>query len=185
MATKSEHILTSAFETFTRFGVQKTTMGDIAKAAGVARQTLYNAYSNKDALLEAVVRAATEASRVEITSRWERAESFDDVLKTFCIQGALSWHDQIHASPHADEFMEHAIVRNKAAYLESFDQWREDLARQIQRFYPDIATGRLESLSDFIFSSIANCKHDAQDRTMLITRLDLHRTAILALLASA
>lgn len=41
---------------FIRYGVKRKGMSDIAQEAGVARQTLYNAFLNKDAVLSATIR---------------------------------------------------------------------------------------------------------------------------------
>ena len=44
-------ILKAAWAMFARYGFGKTTMSDIANEAGVARQTVYNAFSSKDSSL--------------------------------------------------------------------------------------------------------------------------------------
>ena len=46
---------------FGRFGFQKTTMTDLAAAAGLSRQTLYNRFRNKRAVLEWAVGDSTGA----------------------------------------------------------------------------------------------------------------------------
>ncbi|WP_299478760.1 TetR/AcrR family transcriptional regulator [uncultured Roseibium sp.] len=44
-------IVETALQLFSHYGVKKTTMSEIATAAGVARQTLYNAYDCKEQLI--------------------------------------------------------------------------------------------------------------------------------------
>jgi len=53
-----------------RYGIGRTTMADIAQSAGVARQTLYNAYPNKDEVLRAVVRASTQHYIKHVEDAW-------------------------------------------------------------------------------------------------------------------
>jgi AcrR family transcriptional regulator len=49
-------LLDAAVETFLRFGFKKTSMDDVARAAGVSRQALYLHFANKEALFEDGVR---------------------------------------------------------------------------------------------------------------------------------
>jgi len=50
-ADAETRICQAAFESFQRLGVDKTTMSDIAKAAGITRPTLYKYFKNKTELL--------------------------------------------------------------------------------------------------------------------------------------
>lgn len=52
-------ILTVAAEIFEQRGLQRTTMEDIAEAAGVARKTVYNYFENKPKLLGEVIEEAS------------------------------------------------------------------------------------------------------------------------------
>lgn len=47
-------LLTAAFESFARYGYTRTTMGDVATAAGMSRPAVYLRVRNKDELLRAV-----------------------------------------------------------------------------------------------------------------------------------
>ncbi|MEU8797693.1 helix-turn-helix domain-containing protein [Spirillospora sp. NPDC048819] len=48
-------ILDAAHEQFCRMGIQRSTMEDVARRAGVSRITVYRRFSTKDALVEQVV----------------------------------------------------------------------------------------------------------------------------------
>nr|WP_206314053.1 TetR/AcrR family transcriptional regulator [Streptomyces coryli] len=52
----STRILDAAFEQFCRMGIQRSTMEDVARRAGVSRITVYRRFTTKDALVEQVVR---------------------------------------------------------------------------------------------------------------------------------
>ena len=56
MNSRTQNILEAAQIVFARYGVSKTTMSDIAREAGVARQTVYNAFATKNEVLREVVR---------------------------------------------------------------------------------------------------------------------------------
>lgn len=52
-------VINAAISTFVRYGARKTSMSDIADAAGVSRQTLYDIFGNKDELVVATIRHIT------------------------------------------------------------------------------------------------------------------------------
>ncbi|MEO3786035.1 TetR family transcriptional regulator [Actinocorallia sp. B10E7] len=49
-------VLDAAYEQFCRMGIQRSTMEDVARRAGVSRITVYRRFTTKDALVEQVVR---------------------------------------------------------------------------------------------------------------------------------
>jgi AcrR family transcriptional regulator len=49
-------ILDAAYEQFCRMGIQRSTMEDVARRAGVSRITVYRRFATKDVLVEHVVR---------------------------------------------------------------------------------------------------------------------------------
>lgn len=49
-------ILDAAYDQFCRMGIQRSTMEDVARRAGVSRITVYRRFATKDALVEHVVR---------------------------------------------------------------------------------------------------------------------------------
>jgi AcrR family transcriptional regulator len=57
----SERILDAALERVAAFGLRRTTMDDVAEAAGVGRMTVFRRFGTKDALME--VLAVREARR--------------------------------------------------------------------------------------------------------------------------
>lgn len=51
-----ERIIQSALNLFWRYGIKSVTMDDIAKDLGISKRTIYQHYSDKEAILEMVVR---------------------------------------------------------------------------------------------------------------------------------
>ncbi len=52
----TEAVLTTIMEVFRERGYAGTSLGDLEKATGLPRTSLYNAYGNKDALYDAAIR---------------------------------------------------------------------------------------------------------------------------------
>jgi AcrR family transcriptional regulator len=59
--TGRERIVLAALKCFERLGIQRTTMEDIAKAAGVSRKTVYRLFENKTSLVAEVAAHETAA----------------------------------------------------------------------------------------------------------------------------
>src|SRR5258708_39573373 len=53
--TTAARVLEAAAKQLELFGIQRTTMDDVARRAGVSRVTIYRHFENKDVLVEAVV----------------------------------------------------------------------------------------------------------------------------------
>jgi AcrR family transcriptional regulator len=53
---KDNHIIQAATSVFLRYGFRRTTMGDIAEAAGVSRPALYLRFCNKEHIFQTVLK---------------------------------------------------------------------------------------------------------------------------------
>ena len=62
-------IVEAAIGVFVRYGAKKTTMADIAEAAGISRQTVYASFGDKDGIIVACIRHVSEASLAAIRAR--------------------------------------------------------------------------------------------------------------------
>lgn len=62
-------VLTVALTVFGRYGFRKTSMDDVAKAAGISRQGLYLYFSTKEALFREAVKQELDAALAEASRR--------------------------------------------------------------------------------------------------------------------
>ena len=62
----STAILDAAQQVFEQYGARRANVEDVARAAGVSRSTLYRAYPNKEALLDAVLMRQFDAFLAEL-----------------------------------------------------------------------------------------------------------------------
>lgn len=184
MSDRSHIILEAAMRVFSRYGVNKTTMADIATEAGVARQTVYNAYQNKDDLLRAVVRAKALATEAEVLAAWGKSVNFDEKLDLFFDLAPLAWFDSIQDTPDSAELIE-GVHRIACVEMdEAARRWRTYFTEAITAHY-HTATLNVPELADFIHSTAANAKIGAASRAELETRLGFLKSSTLALLAPA
>jgi len=75
-----ELIVESAFACFGKQGLQKATIVDIAKRAGVSRSTIYEYFSDKAAIVEACAEHASQRFYREMTKAMDRGGTLEDKL---------------------------------------------------------------------------------------------------------
>ncbi|MFX0579168.1 TetR/AcrR family transcriptional regulator [Nocardia nepalensis] len=75
-----EKLLESALSAFLDFGIKRTSMGEIARRAGISPATLYRRFESKNELVEAV--SVREAQRfvAEIDKRVQKVEGVEEQL---------------------------------------------------------------------------------------------------------
>jgi len=76
-------VLKAARDLFQRFGLCKTTMEDIAKAAGKGKSTLYYYYTSKDEIFNAVIEDEMHEVFASVREAVERAGTAEDKMKAF------------------------------------------------------------------------------------------------------
>lgn len=75
-----ELIVESAYACFGKQGLQKATIVDIARTAGVSRSTVYEYFSDKSAIVEACAEHASERFYREMSKAMDEGGSLEDKL---------------------------------------------------------------------------------------------------------
>lgn len=106
MPEEVDHTLLTALQVFFRYGYRKTSLDDIAQAAGVSRQTLYQRYTNKEKLFVAAVEVKLKKSLMDCA---EIADADTHNVETQLLKMFDVWCgpylDLLELSPHASEIM--------------------------------------------------------------------------------
>ena len=66
LPTKEERVLETAEGVFTRYGYARTTMGDLARSAGLSRPALYLLFPDKEAVFAGVIGAMDDRKHAEL-----------------------------------------------------------------------------------------------------------------------
>ena len=119
---KRERILNAALTVFMAKGGHKTTFGDIAKAAGISRPTLYAAFDDKDALLVAVIDHASSAMIVAAREAMIAAPTLADKLALFNDIMIMAPFQQIQQSEDAADILSGHNDAAKAAIMDATDK---------------------------------------------------------------
>ena len=86
-----DRILGAAFGAVERFGLSRFTMDDVARLAGVSRQSVYRYFDSKDALIVALVFREEEAFIEGVREANARHPELQDALREsilFCLRAA-------------------------------------------------------------------------------------------------
>ncbi|GAA6162631.1 hypothetical protein NBRC116590_03350 [Pelagimonas sp. KU-00592-HH] len=152
MNEKEIQILESAVEVFLRYGVKRTTMNDISEAAGVARQTVYNNFKNKDEIMRAVIRLFCIRSINEIETRLPACETLEDRLRLVFEVTTLRPYEKMHSTPNAEDIIEGFNNSSQAELAESAERVRAKLEEILTPHADTLATRGLTpySLSDMV-----------------------------------
>ncbi len=141
-----QQVIEVARQLFARFGVQHTTMNDIADAAGRGRRTLYTYFKNKEAVVNAVVDMEMKELRREI-----------EIAQRLQINAEEKLFNLIRV--HLDT-MKRLVLRNGSLRAEFFrDIWLVEKARQsFDQYERRVITKILEQGTEQGFFLIPNCQ---------------------------
>lgn len=102
---KSGLILNAAFDVFVTYGFRKTSMDDIARAAGLSRPALYQSFKNKQDIFRALSRSMLERACVLAAQEMQSDGPFAQRLLRSVDASILSIHRIIDATPHGTELI--------------------------------------------------------------------------------
>ena len=187
MTKKQILVLEAAIAVFSRYGVRKATMGEIAQTAQISRQTLYAIYPSKEDIFANALRLMTERSFQDIHDEWERSTSLDEKLNAYFDHFIIAYFRHIQALPDADDLLTgideitanfvKEIEGQKAVLLEGlFEPYREQLLA---------FETTPENLADFFQTSSSNFKNAANDEPHLVRLLIPLKQSVLAMLGEA
>jgi AcrR family transcriptional regulator len=98
-------LLDGAMEQFARHGFAKTSMADIAKAAGISRTSLYNHFPTKEDVFKALSGRINESVYAEVVAALHMAGPWDRCLLDI-INARVSWvYELLHASEYGRELI--------------------------------------------------------------------------------
>ncbi|NVP53887.1 TetR/AcrR family transcriptional regulator [Mycoplana rhizolycopersici] len=134
-------ILQAAFKVFVTYGFRRTSMSDIATAAGLSRPALYQHFDSKADIFRAYVVLMKETTLQAISAAFAGDGAFRDKL-TAALDGAfLSPHRLISDSPHGDEL----LGVNKEIASDLFVDWMGGAeAAFAEALATEVQAGRLD-----------------------------------------
>ncbi len=175
-SARRQQVIKAAIGVFLRYGYARTTMRDIAQAAGLTRPTLYQSFADKEVLFRAVV----EAMAIEMfsTIREGLADRFglEAKLRFACETWGAGEFELVLANPDAKDMFDLCFDPVKEIYAE-FEEILAGILRE-PLSQTDLAI-EAEELAHIIVFSIKGFKDTARSGADM-RRLIAAQTAIIA-----
>lgn len=175
------NILEAATRVFTRYGVKRTTMNDIAEEAGIVRQTLYNVFKNKDEVLCATIRWFCDTSLAAAESEIAKTDILEDQLDILFHNFVVTAYDMIEQSPDADDVIngfnalgKEELEQTKARFCKAFETLLTPHAAALKANGYGVA-----AMADYVTTTAKGIKSQARDRDHLLTSLDTLKKTVL------
>jgi len=105
-SVRRQHIIKVAISVFLQYGYARTTLADIARAAGLARTALYLMFSDKEAIFSAVVEAMVAEKLSDIRHGLPERSSFDARLRFACESWGAEGFELVQAHPDAKDMFD-------------------------------------------------------------------------------
>ncbi|WP_300053836.1 TetR/AcrR family transcriptional regulator [Sulfitobacter sp.] len=173
MTELEKTVLDAALHVFSRYGVKRTSMGDLCEEAGVSRQTLYNRFRNKDDILRGLIGRYTELALQEIAEEMPNAPDLGAQLDLIFDRMAVRGYDTMQAMPNAQDFIAGANAVSQEALQCSAGRFRGVIAEVLQPHEAALTRNGLtvEALADFIQRSAEAAGMHALDRDHFLAQL--------------
>jgi len=121
-----ERLLDATGRLVRQIGIAKTSMADVARAAGVARGTLYRYFESRESLFNAVRRRITDQFFADVAAAMDAKNSLSDQLGAFCelqiaaIHPASEIADNLDAMIHQMSAPGGHALRRTARFLQPY-----------------------------------------------------------------
>ena len=113
---KEEQILKAAREVFLRYGYSRTTMADVAKAAGMSRPALYLLYPGKEQLYSAVIHLGNKEAFQDICNNTKATDTLEQKLGVALERWVAQSWDLERANPDAGGFFDYTFTAVQEIY---------------------------------------------------------------------
>ena len=172
---RDDKILKASFEMFMRYGVKATSMAQIAEAAEVSRQTLYNSFGSKEDILRALIRwhYADAISKLSLT--FEETSAVDKRLDRIFDVVAREPFALMRQSPNSNDFISGINAASRDEIATGASEVQQKIAEAITGHVPK---NKELALSRVIFYAIKSAKENAQDADDLESLLNALRGMI-------
>lgn len=157
--SKTEQVLAAARDVFARYGYRRTTMADLARAAGMSRPALYLLFANKEAIFRALADAQMRGALARAEAALALPGPLAEVIEAAILAKDLELFRLLAASPHGAEILAEssALTADLHATLEA------DFAAALARRLAAAGVQRSEATARMLAAAATGLKHAARD----------------------
>ncbi len=139
MDEKEDRFIEAAIEVFSRYGIRRATMGDIASQAGVSRQTLYATYASKEEVMAASMKCVAAKTIAKIEEKWSECVTLGEKLDVYFEHAVIAFFDIIRSMPDANDLLTGYNDAGNLQRIEAEETKRRALARELEPFADRLA----------------------------------------------
>jgi AcrR family transcriptional regulator len=159
---KEKQVLEAAYGVFSRYGFARTTMADLASAAGLSRPALYLVYPGKAEVFEAVVDWFVERTLTEIHATLDATWPLERQLMHVAELSIARGYDILRSNPDAADLM--SPERHGPALQASFGRLQQLLADLLRAPADRVRLGATgDDLSLMLMAAMKGFKIAAKD----------------------
>ncbi len=175
MDEKKTRVIKAAKDVFLKYGYVKTTMNDLAKAAGISRPALYLLFAGKEEIFNDVVKYLTaELSNTVKEESQELSKPMDKLLKVFDIW-VFRTYELLNQSEEAKELYQSSFPFVKESLRDSSKMFESDILDALLQFpvsqlNPNVTP---QEIACVFAGAIPGFKQNSDDIKELKAKIDL------------
>jgi AcrR family transcriptional regulator len=127
-----QRIVDAAMTLFARYGFQRTGMADIAREAGVSRQSLYSRFPGKPEVFTAMATALKDRALAAAAAAWDDTARLEANLAAVVLAAELPLYRLLRASPHGASLFAVDAALTAAIAQELDRRFKELLVRRLR-----------------------------------------------------
>jgi AcrR family transcriptional regulator len=167
-AARRHHIVTAAMSVFSRYGYTRTTMNDIAKAAGLTRPTLYQSFPDKEAVFRAVIDEMATQLFATIQEGLAKYQGLAEKLRFACESWGAAGFALVQANPDAKDMFDLCFEPVKNSYIEFANLIAGILRAPLSKASLNVDAEELARIVLFSIKGFKETARDVEDMRRLI-----------------
>ena len=161
MQSTKDKIVDAAIATFVRYGARKTSMTDIADAAGVSRQTLYDLFGSKNELIEAAISRNTDLVLDRIAERLTGDADLAESVDVYLTETVVRSFELLQSSEDVEDLISGHNDAGRAAIATSHERHKKVVVKLLSPHRAQIeGTGQsVKQLAAYMVRTAMSFKH--------------------------
>jgi AcrR family transcriptional regulator len=169
LTTKQLGVVQAATEVFLRYGFARTTMADLAQAAGMSRPALYLVFPSKDDVFSAVIHTMGHQLLSEIRTALATMPTVGEKLLFACRNWGAKGYDLVRQYPDSKDILDLSF----AAVREVFSEFQALLVELLAETGREtVVSSTLDDLALVIIYSIRGFTEVAKDSEAFVAMIE-------------
>lgn len=167
LSEKQQRIIDAALSKFSAYGFARTSMADIASAAGMSRPALYQHYANKEEIFRAMLESILEQAVTNALAALAGHASLADQLDAFAQRWTGDMTETFRSTEHGADLIEAKAGHAKPVVDAANKRLNDGLTVHLDA----VAKGRGRELAELLILSSIGLKYDEPSMPNLRRRL--------------